>query len=132
MCSRRSCLGALFCALLCVLVATVRAERVVLLDDTFVAFENSTASVEVIVPPFVLGGNLSLPSHRCDRVSLITFHRTIVLPLDEFSFAMEVEVSLPSGNIGDESEACGNTLEGFTCAAPEYAIGKKGGLMFGL
>jgi hypothetical protein len=45
---------------------------------------------------------------------------------------MDVEVALPSGNIGDEPEACGNTLEGFTCAAPEYAGGKNGGgLMFG-
>ncbi len=56
MCSRRSVLGAPFCVL-CALVQTVLAERVVLLDDTFVAFENSTVSVEVIVPPFVLGGN---------------------------------------------------------------------------
>ncbi len=65
---------------------------------------------------------------RCDRASLITFHRTVVLPLDEFAFAMDVEVSLPSGSIGDEPDACGNTLEDYTCAAPEYAIGKKGGV----
>jgi hypothetical protein len=40
---------------------------------------------------------------------------------------MDVEVALPSGNIGDEPEACGNTLEGYTCAAPEYTTGKTGG-----
>ncbi len=98
-----------------------------LLDDTFVAFENSRASVEVNVPPFVLGGNLPLqyvPSLRYCAF-LETFHRTIVFPLDDFSFAMDVEVALPLGNIGDEPEACGNTLEGFTCAAPEYAAGKR-------
>jgi hypothetical protein len=61
------------------------------------------------------------------RVFLVTFHRTIVLPLDDFSFAMEVEVALPLGNIGDEPEACGNTLEGYTCAAPEYSYCKKDG-----
>jgi hypothetical protein len=33
---------------------------------------------------------------------------------------MDVEVALPLGNIGDEPEACGNTQEGYTCAAPEY------------
>ncbi len=44
---------------------------------------------------------------------------------------MEVEVALPLGNIGDVPEACGNTLEGFTCAAPEYGRGTVGGLMFG-
>jgi hypothetical protein len=80
MCSLRSFLGAPFCGF-CVLVATALAERVVLLDDTFVAFENSRASVEVNVPPFVLGGNLPLlytPSYRAFRV---TFHRAIVLPL---------------------------------------------------
>ncbi len=58
----------------------------------------------------------------------MTFHRAIVFPLDDFSFVMDVEVALPSGNIGDEPEACGNTLEGYTCAAPEYAHGgTKGG-----
>ncbi len=46
---------------------------------------------------------------------------------DDFSFAMDVEIALPSGNIDDEPDACGNTLEGYTCAAPEYATGKKGG-----
>ncbi len=61
------------------------------------------------------------------RSFFATFHTIIVFPLDDFSFAMDVEVALPSGNIGDEPEACGNTLEGFTCAAPECAIGKKGG-----
>jgi hypothetical protein len=40
---------------------------------------------------------------------------------------MDVEVALPLGNIGDKPEACGNTREGFTCAAPEYAAGPKGG-----
>ncbi len=60
MCSRRSFLGVPCCAL-CVLVTTALAERVVLLDDdTFVSFENSRASVEVTVPPFVLGGNLPI------------------------------------------------------------------------
>jgi hypothetical protein len=39
---------------------------------------------------------------------------------------MNVEVALPPGNIGNDPEACGSTLEGFTCAAPEYATGKKG------
>jgi hypothetical protein len=74
---------------------------------------------------------------RYNRASLITFHRTIVSPQDDFSLAMDVELALPSGNIGDEPDACGNTLEGFTCAAPEYAIGKSkkgvvvGGLVFG-
>ncbi len=42
--------------------------------------------------------------------------------IDDFSFAIDVEVALPSGNIGEGPEACGNTLEGFTCAAPEYAV----------
>jgi hypothetical protein len=41
---------------------------------------------------------------------------------------MDVEVALPSGNIGDEPEACGNTMEGYNCAALEYtASGEKGG-----
>ena len=91
-----------------------------LLDDTFVAFEHSNASVEVNVPPFVLGGNLPLrciPSLRYCTF-LVTFHRAIVFPLDDFSFVMDVEVALPSGNIGDEPEACGITMEGHTCAAP--------------
>jgi hypothetical protein len=126
-CSLHSFLGAPCCAL-CVLVTTVLAGRVVLLDDTFVAFENSRSSVEVNVPPFVLGGNSHLrfiPSLRY-RAFLVTCHRTIVFPLDNFSFAMDVEVALPSGNIGDEPEACGNTLEGYNCAAPEYVMGKKG------
>ncbi len=39
-------------------MTTALAGRVVLLDDTFVKFEHSRASVEVNVPPFVLGGNL--------------------------------------------------------------------------
>ncbi len=100
-----------------------------LLDDTFVAFEHSRASVEVNVPPFVLGGNLPLryiPSLRYCAF-LVTFRPAIALPPDDFSFAMDVEVALPPGNIGDEPDACGNTLEGYTCAAPEYATGKKGG-----
>jgi hypothetical protein len=59
MCSLRSFLGAPLWAF-CVLVATALAERVKLLDDTFVAFEHSRASVEVNVPPFVLGGNLAI------------------------------------------------------------------------
>ncbi len=129
MCSLRSFLGAPFCVF-CFLVATALSERVVLFDDTFVAFQHSRASVEVNVPPFVLGGNLPLryiPSLLYCPF-LVTFHRAIVLPLDDFSFAMDVEVALPSGNIGDEPEACGNTLEGFTCAAPENGIGKKGGV----
>ncbi len=129
-CSLRSFLGAPCCAL-CVLVATVLADRVVLLDDTFVAFENSTASVEVTVPPFVLGGNLPLRYTLSLRYHafLVTFRRTIVFPLDDFfSFAMDVEVALPSGNIGDEPEACGNTLEGYTCAAPEYTTYSKNGV----
>ena len=128
MCSLRSFLGTACCAF-CALVPTALAERVVLLDDTFVAFEHSNASVEVNVPPFVLGGNLPLryiPSLRYHCAFLVTFHRAIVFPLDDFSFVMDVEVALPSGNIGDEPEACGNTLEGFTCAAPEYALGTKG------
>ncbi len=112
----------------------------VLLDETFVAFEDSRASVEVNVPPFILGGNLSiryLISSKRYCAVLVTFyspcHR---LPyIDNFSFAMDVEVALPFGNIGDEPEACGNTLEGFTCAAPEYAgVGKNacvcGGCLF--
>ena len=41
---------------------------------------------------------------------------------------MDVEIALPSGDIGDEPESCGNNLEGYTCAAPEYAVGKKGGV----
>ncbi len=130
MCSLRAILGAPYCAL-CFLVVTVLAERVVLLNDTFVAFENSRASVEVIVPPFVLGGNLPLrciPSLLEYCAFLVMCHSTIVFPLDDFSFAMDVEVGLPSGNIGDDTEACGNTLEGYTCAAPEYSSsGKKGG-----
>jgi hypothetical protein len=48
------------------------------------------------------------------------------LPLDDFSFAMDIEVALPLGNIGDETEACGNSKTGFTCAAPEYAEGARG------
>ena len=48
------------------------------------------------------------------------------MPLDDFSFAMDVEVALPSGNIGDEPDACGNTMEGYTCAAPDYTGGTKG------
>ncbi len=40
---------------------------------------------------------------------------------------MDVEVAVSLGNIGDEPEACGNTLEGYTCAAPESAAGTKGG-----
>jgi hypothetical protein len=39
---------------------------------------------------------------------------------------MDVEVALPPGNIGDEPKACGNTLEGYTCAAPEYGKGTRG------
>jgi hypothetical protein len=39
---------------------------------------------------------------------------------------MDVEVAFPSGNIGDEPESCGNTLEGYTCATPEFGEGKKG------
>ena len=125
----RSFLGASFCAF-CVLVTIALAERVVLLDDTFVAFAHSRASVEVDVPPFVLGGNLPL---RCipsllHCAFLVTFYRAIVFPLDDFSFVMDVEVALPSGNIGDEPEACGNTLEGYTCAAPEYTTYSKNGV----
>jgi hypothetical protein len=62
------------------------------------------------------------------RAFLVTFHSTILFPLEDFSFAMDFEVALPSGNIGDEPEACGNTLEGFSCAGPEYVEGKR--LMF--
>jgi hypothetical protein len=67
-------------------------------------------------------------SRRCARYCafLVTFHRAIVFPLDDFSFVMDVEVALPSGNIGDEPEVCGNTLEDYTCAAPEYLNGTKG------
>ncbi len=64
-------------------------------------------------------------SYRCDHSNQVTFYRTIGVPLDDFSFAMDVEVALPSGNIGDEPKACGNTRKGFDCAAPEYAIGNK-------
>jgi hypothetical protein len=60
--SLRSFLGVPFYAF-CVLVTTALAERVVLLDDTFVAFEQSRAFVEVNVPPFVLGGNLPPSIH---------------------------------------------------------------------
>jgi hypothetical protein len=103
----------------------------VLFDDTFAAFEHSRASVEVNLPPFVLGDNLSfryIPSLRC-RAFLVLFHRTIVFSsIDDFSFVMDVEVALSSDNIGDKPEACGSTLEGFTCAAPKpTATGKKGG-----
>jgi hypothetical protein len=38
---------------------------------------------------------------------------------------MDVEVALPFGNIGDEPEACGDTGNGYSCAAPEYASGKS-------
>ncbi len=82
MCSLRSFLGVPLCAF-CVLVATALAERVVLLGDTFVAFEHSQAFVEVDVPPFVLGGNLPIryiPSLQY-RAFLVTFDRTIVFPL---------------------------------------------------
>ncbi len=124
MCSRRSFLGAPFCAV-CVLVTPALAERVVLLDDSFVAFEHSLTLVEVNVPPFVLGGNLPsryIPSSLRYRAFLVTFDRTIFFHLDDFSFAMDVEVALPSGNIGDEPEACGNTEE----KAP-LALRLKGG-----
>jgi hypothetical protein len=125
MCSLRSFLGAPFCSF-CVILATALAERVVLLDDSFVAFENSRASVEVNLPSFVLGGNLPIQSRRCDILPLSRRSRDVspchfLSYIDDFSFAMDVEVVLPSGNIGDEPEACGNILEGFTCAAPEYA-----------
>jgi hypothetical protein len=69
-------LGAPCCAL-CVLVATVLAERVVVLDDTYVLFENSRASVEVTVPPFVLGGNLTIryiPSSRSSLSHIFSTH----------------------------------------------------------
>ncbi len=38
---------------------------------------------------------------------------------------MDVEVALPSGNIGDDTEDCDTTLDGYTCATPESGEGKK-------
>jgi hypothetical protein len=36
---------------------------------------------------------------------------------------MDVKIDLPLGNIGDESEECGDTGKGYSCAAPEYGAG---------
>jgi hypothetical protein len=78
--SLRSFIGAPFCAL-CVLVATALARRVVLLDDTFVAFEHSNASVEVNVSPFVLGGNFLTRYIPCRGDILCRSRNVYTVPL---------------------------------------------------
>jgi hypothetical protein len=100
------------------LVPAALAERVKILDDTFIELAHSSDHVEVEKPPFVLGGELPVRMHP----NYLACFTLLLSSLDDFSFAMDVEVALPLGNIGDEPEACGT---GLGCAAPEYVAGNS-------